>query len=549
MIRRARGLRELLPIVPVVVLALASACSDSAGDPSNPGADGGGSSSGDGGASSSGEGGSSSGDGGPVGPIEPGTPGGPITSDTECPSLEMPTGAPSVFVDANAAGAEDGSKGSPFRTIGKALAAAPAGGVVWVAAGTYKESLTVPAKDLTILGGFAAGFGARTDACASIVEAPSASQTAITADSDVRKLTIEGFTVRKSARAIAVTGDETGATISVSSSVFAENGRPAVEGGAVVLDRVNAKVVRCLFKDNRAAKGAALSSYGSTTDLLLDGSMFARNIGHSDHGGAAYLSPKTGKLTRNTFKGNVIGQDVGYGWGAAVIVYKSGANPVNVGLSYNVFTDNLSSVGAVFVDEGATVTMSHDLLFKNRGYPENGVVRGAAIYVDGNGSPGGGSTLTAEFLTVVDNVYTPGGTRSTQARGGNVYVEGFSKATFTNTIFWNNGNEALYSESGCSVSVSHSIAPSTCAGPGTCTIGAGVFQPAQVDFVDEAGNDFHEKSTAGHYTKGSFVNDAVTSPAIDKADPAASVGSEPAPNGGRANLGAYGQTSQASKSP
>lgn len=533
------------PLVVVGGLALAAACGDSTDDPVDPGSEGG---------SSSGEGGSS-GDGGPledtgpVGPIDPGTPGGPITSDTECPSLTMPSAAGTVFVDPSASGGEDGSKGAPFRTIGKAFAAAGSGGVVWVAAGTYKETLTVPAKDLKVYGGFAAGFGSRTDACATILEAPSTSQTAITAGAEVRSFAIDGFTVRKSGRAIAASGDETGATFTVTSSVFSENGNPNVEGGAVVLDRANARVVRCLFKDNHAAKGAALSSYGTTSDLLLDGSMFARNIGHSDHGGAAYLSPKTGKITRSTFKSNEIGKDVGYGWGAAVIVYKSGANPVNVDFSFNVFTDNLSSIGAVFVDEGATITMSHDLLYKNRGIPENGVVKGAALYVDGNGTPGGGSTLKAEFLTVVDNVYTPGRTRSTQTRGGGVYLETFSKATFANSIFWNNGDEIFYGESGCSISVSHSVAPGSCAGPATCTIGTGVFQTPAIEFVDEANADFHEKSTAGHYSKGTFVNDSVSSPAIDKADPAASVGSEPAPNGGRANLGAYGGTNQASKSP
>ena len=549
MTRRSRRVRELGPLLAFVCVALAGtgACGEEThGDPD--GTDGGGSSSGNEGGSSGGEGGIGE-DGGPVGPIEPGTPGGPITSDTECPSLTMPTAAGTLYVDANASGSEDGSKGSPFKTIGKAFAAVGAGGSIWVAAGTYKEKLDIPAKDVKLLGGFASGFASRTDACASIVEAPSTTQTAISGDASVRSFAMEGFTIRKSGHAVAVVGDESGATVTIASSVFSENGRPEVEGGAVALERVNAKVIRCLFRDNHAAKGAALSCYSGTGDLQLDGSMFARNIGHSDHGGAAYLSPKTGKLTRNTFTSNVIGKDVGYGWGAGAIVYKSGSNPVNVDLSFNVFTDNLSSVGALFVDEGATVKMSHDILYRNRSYPENGVVRGAAIYVDGNGSPGGGSTLIADFVTVVDNAYTPAGTRSAQVRGGGVYMETFSKATFTNSIFWNNGNDVFYGESGCSVTVNNSIAPSTCGGPTQCSIGTNVTMPSAIDFADEANADFHEKSTAGRWSKGSFVNDDVTSAAVDKADPAASVGSEPAPNGGRANLGAYGGTSQASKSP
>jgi len=49
--------------------------------------------------------------------------------------------------------------------------------------------------------------------------------------------------------------------------------------------------------------------------------------------------------------------------------------------------------------------------------------------------------------------------------------------------------------------------------------------------------------------KGTWVTDNVSSPAIDKADPAASAADEPTPNGTRANLGVFGQTAEASKSP
>jgi len=69
-------------------------------------------------------------------------------------------------------------------------------------------------------------------------------------------------------------------------------------------------------------------------------------------------------------------------------------------------------------------------------------------------------------------------------------------------------------------------------------------------FVDTASADFHLESTYGHFRQatGDWAFDAVTSPAIDSADPAGSYSSEPEPNGDRLNLGAYGNTSEASKS-
>jgi hypothetical protein len=76
-------------------------------------------------------------------------------------------------------------------------------------------------------------------------------------------------------------------------------------------------------------------------------------------------------------------------------------------------------------------------------------------------------------------------------------------------------------------------------------------------FADAAGNDYHLCSLAGRWkpgsgsTSGSWVTDsALHSPCIDAGDPArtADAALEPAPNGGRVNLGAFGSTGEASKS-
>ena len=63
--------------------------------------------------------------------------------------------------------------------------------------------------------------------------------------------------------------------------------------------------------------------------------------------------------------------------------------------------------------------------------------------------------------------------------------------------------------------------------------------------------DYHLQSQAGRWDPitGTWTRDDVTSPCIDAGNPMGPVGPEPAPNGGRANLGAYGTSTQASKSP
>ncbi|MBC9882178.1 LEPR-XLL domain-containing protein, partial [Bradyrhizobium sp. INPA01-394B] len=79
-------------------------------------------------------------------------------------------------------------------------------------------------------------------------------------------------------------------------------------------------------------------------------------------------------------------------------------------------------------------------------------------------------------------------------------------------------------------------------------------------------DDFHVQSQQGSYHSGSLAVivgpnglpklptanltvDASSSPAIDRGSPATPIGSEPAPNGGIVEIGAYGGTSQASLSP
>jgi hypothetical protein len=61
--------------------------------------------------------------------------------------------------------------------------------------------------------------------------------------------------------------------------------------------------------------------------------------------------------------------------------------------------------------------------------------------------------------------------------------------------------------------------------------------------------DIHEQSKVGHWTPLGWVTDASQSPCIDTGDTNTSYALEPNPNGGRINMGAFGGTEFASKSP
>jgi len=63
-----------------------------------------------------------------------------------------------------------------------------------------------------------------------------------------------------------------------------------------------------------------------------------------------------------------------------------------------------------------------------------------------------------------------------------------------------------------------------------------------------ASRDYHLRSKAGRYSSGKWIADSVSSPLIDAGYSSSSYISEPSPNGGKINIGRYGNTVQASKS-
>lgn len=77
-----------------------------------------------------------------------------------------------------------------------------------------------------------------------------------------------------------------------------------------------------------------------------------------------------------------------------------------------------------------------------------------------------------------------------------------------------------------------------------------VVRPDSSDAVWVSG-DYHLRSEAGRWVPWalSWAADDVTSPCFDASDPGEPVGEEPQPNGSGINMGAYGGTAEAGKSP
>jgi hypothetical protein len=248
-----------------------------------------------------------------------------------------------------------------------------------------------------------------------------------------------------------------------------------------------------------------------------------------------YIASPDARVSRNLISGNEIGRDLGYGWGGGIVVYGQGSSAA---FAFNEVTGNFapSVGGGVFVDDGAKAALDHELIHDNA-CPTGGTTGGVGIYVDGYDQVG--SEVTLNHVTVAGH--------DCESQGGHgLYVEVHSRATIANSIFWANGGDDFYVDPTSALSARFTTSEEPIRGRGNST-----HDPL---FADSGGQDYHLRSTAGRWDPtagdgaGAWAIDAQDSPAIDAANPDAPFRNEPAPNGGRADMGAYGNTPEASKS-
>ena len=415
-------------------------------------------------------------------------------------------------------GTGNGSAASPYRTIQAAIDAASNGDVIKVAKGTYSETLQIEQKKVYLIGGYA-GKGDFNTA------SPQENVTVINGTKDdpciyvyidqsiSGWLIIRGFSIRNGQRGIELSGGWSAnlTNIRIESNLIENNGSPETErGGGIGLEGVNVSVRNNVIRNNKAGRGAAIGATDDLRNFLLSGNRIENNTGYDDHAGGVSING-TGTITRNVFDGNVAAASHDYGWGGGLLIFGDDDTRTTVALSYNVYRNNRapSRGGAVFVDDGANVKMEHELIYNN----ETGE-SGSAIYVDAdwNDKP---SFLEMNNCTVSGN--------STKGGDAALFVQG-STVSVQNCIFWNNGKDFEMIDDG-KLTVTYTLTQQGYTGTGNIT--------SNPLFVDASKGNFHLQ--AG-------------SPAIDAGNPASDYSKEPAPNGGRVNMGCYGNTDEATGS-
>ena len=462
------------------------------------------------------------------------------------------------FVDAAAAAGGTGTVARPFKTIATAIAAAPAAAIICVAQGVYKEKLLPGTKPFTLAGGFQRGklFTVRDSAlyvskaqgngAGSFlrIEDPGPTGSQLTA--------IDGFEITGYSQAI-YREFYVSQRFNITNNYIHDNecASPGLAGAGFALNNVSGTIRGNVLLRNRCDRGGAgfLNDSLNENKVSILNNRVEKNAGTepaTSHGGALYFFTNRLTITGNAIIENTV---TGYGGGLFVGAYTPGGQFTNARMSWNIYRGNRAggSGGGFFCDDGANCTSEHEIYDGNCG---------ANIYVDG-GSDGSGPTI-ARFNHVTS---VRGRTVGCGAAGAGVRIDKASLVadtySFTNAIFWGNAAGSDFSvscERGCAsarITVTYSMVQKNYVNNGglNITFGAGIVAPQNPLFVAPATGDFHLKSRNGHFTPAGRVPDAVSSPALAKADPAGASNLDPACAGNRSELGAYGNSAEASCAP
>ena len=399
-------------------------------------------------------------------------------------------------------------------TITAALAAANAGDVISVAAGTYTAATeTFPLEMKTGV----AVIGAGRDTTILDAQGNAANPRGVLICDAVTNARVEAFTLRggyeEDGSGVMITGESQVTisncliTLNTSTTQFSPSA-VAIQPGA------QATISNCIISNNSGNGVSLLEAQATLSQNTISSNTksgifcvastveIEQNVVEANqaYGGINCEENCQGFIAGNLIKGNVEGG----------LNFQTDISNAFV-VRNNIITENshTNNGSAVYCVSRASPTVVNNTLVGNIGGC-------AAVVSEGNAHP------IIKNNLVVNTIAGQGG-----GLGIIAHPEDDASVILSYNNVWNNEGGDY---EGCT--------------PGTGDISV---QPL---FADAANADYHLMSQHGRFDPATqnWATDGVTSPCIDAGDPASDYGDEPAPNGGRINMGAYGNTAEASRS-
>lgn len=420
----------------------------------------------------------------------------------------------------------------PGDSIQDAIAGATTGDIIQVAGGTYNGSMRIEGTLLTLVGGHSADFSSwDPEANPTIVNAAGSSSVVYMVGSSGTRL--QGFVLRGGSGqgefrrdgggVQALSGDYVISGNVIENNDVGDEGR----GGGIYLAGTG-EIVGNVIRNNRAHRGAGIEAGTGEGRITVAKNIIEGNTGTGDHAGGMFINGPDLVIAENLFQNNQIGVGLDYGWGGGMIVSGLGTTARSF---KNVFKNNHCPLrGAnMFIDDEAHAISENDLIYGTDCTKDGG----EGVLVDG--ATDTGSVLEMINATIANNC-------PSNADHAAIYVETYSTFSMKNSIVYGNGRDTFVDETS-TLTITNSLLEASFPGSGNMT--------GDPLFANAAAGDFHPRSASGRFdpATGNFTNDGSTSPTIDMGDSGDPYDAEPAPNGGRRNLGHTGNTAEASRSP
>ena len=432
-----------------------------------------------------------------------------------------------ILVDAEATGLNNGATWEhAFTNLRAAMFSANVSDQVWIAEGIYRSgnTNTVNVPGVACYGGFTNGMDFADRDPASFPVVLDGEGTHLVVHVNASGVVLDGLVI----------SNGFGAGSSFAGGLYA-NGSPSLE------------VLNCRFVGNRGVNGCGATFTSGPT--IVSNCVFEINRPRSAGGRGLGFSVLGGAMT-----------------------------VVDCEFNQNTYGGLHSVRGGAIYFQGSQLTATRCTFLRNhvRG-AGGGLYGGGAVYVDGSASavlvncafvknacvPGAPAQGGALYATTTAGVTVSNCTFSGNyafGPGGGLYVDEGSVGIYNSIIWTNNALSAL--DICVTNNASVDIAYTDMAGTGTTRVVVGPSATLTLgddllldDPLYSAGDDdVHLQSATGRWDPtlnggtGDWTTDAVTSPCIDAGDPASDYDLEPEPNGGNVNMGAYGNTAQASKS-